>query len=290
MIRRQRVRFGVMYNPTVQGVDPQRLVAHARLAEECGFEGFYLPEHLALHPGAKIGDFELPMDLPFLDPLDSLAFVAAATERILLGTAVLLLPYQHPVVLAKRLATLDVLSGGRMRLFTTGVGALPGEAAAVGVDYPSRGRRANEAIDVLRLLWTGGVEGVSFSGEFFDLTDLCLRPTPVGGAALPVHVGGSGRAAARRAGRRGDGWFPGGGLTPHDRAALWALVRETARAAGRDPDAIEQTRWGSVGMTPAQAEQLAEEGVTRVVVSATTTDPAEQRDQLGALAERFGLG
>jgi probable F420-dependent oxidoreductase len=284
------MRFGVLYNPAVHGVDPGRLVAHARLAEECGFEGFHLPEHLALHPGARIGGFELPADLPFLDPLDGLAFVAAGTERILLGTAVLLLPYQHPVVVAKRLATLDVLSGGRMRLLATGVGALPGEAAAVGVDYPSRGRRANEAIDVLRLLWTGGPDGVSFAGEFFEFTDLCLRPTPVGGAALPVHVAGSSRAAARRAGLRGDGWFPGGGLTPDGRAALWELVRETARSAGRDPDAIEQTRWGSIGMTPAQAERLAAEGATRVVVSATATDPAEQHDQLRAFAERFGLG
>src|SRR5689334_10825997 len=124
-----------MYNPTTQGVDPRRLLAHARLAEECGFEGFYLPEHGALYPGAKLGDFELAPDLPFLDPLDALSFVAAGTDRILLGTAVVLLPYQHPVVLAKRLATVDVLSGGLMRLFTTGVGVLPGEAAAVGVDF-----------------------------------------------------------------------------------------------------------------------------------------------------------
>jgi probable F420-dependent oxidoreductase len=282
------VRFAVMDNPTVQGLDPQRLVARARLAEECGFEGFVLPEHGALYPGAKLGHVELPPDTPFLDPLDALAFVAAATERILLGTAVLLLPYQHPVVLAKRLATVDVLSGGRMRLFTVGVGVLPGEAAAVGVDFRTRGRRANEAVDVLRLLWAGGPEGVSHTGEFFAFTDLCTRPAPIGGA-LPVHVAGSSRAAARRAGLRGDGWFPGGGLSPQDRAGLWELVRETAREAGRDPGAIEYTRWGAVGLTPEQVERLAEEGVTRVVVSATATDPAERRAQLSAFAARFGL-
>src|SRR3954454_20691629 len=220
---------------------------------------------------------------------DARAFVAAATERIRLATAVMLLPYQHPVVLAKRLAAVDVLSGGRLRLFTMGVGVLPGEAAAVGVDFHTRGRRANEAVDVLRLLWTGGPEGVSFAGEFFGFTDLCTRPAPIGGA-LPVHVAGSSRAAARRAGLRGDGWFPGGGLSPEDRAGLWELVRETARGAGRDPDVIEHTRWGSVGLTPAQVERLAGEGVTRVVISATATDPGELREQLGGFAERFGLG
>ncbi|MCI2421414.1 LLM class flavin-dependent oxidoreductase [Saccharopolyspora sp. K220] len=99
-----------------------------------------------------------------------MSFVAAATERILLGTGVLLLPYHHPVTLAKRLATVDVLSKGRMRLLAIGVGALPGEASAVGVDFDSRGRRADEAIDVMRLLWGGDEEGVSFQGEFFTST------------------------------------------------------------------------------------------------------------------------
>jgi hypothetical protein len=92
--------------------------------------------------------------LPIVDPLECLAFVAAWTTTILLGTGVLL-PFHHPVVLAKRLATIDVLSSGRMRLFTIGVSSLPGEAAAVGVEWATRGRRADEAIDVLRALWGG---------------------------------------------------------------------------------------------------------------------------------------
>jgi alkanesulfonate monooxygenase SsuD/methylene tetrahydromethanopterin reductase-like flavin-dependent oxidoreductase (luciferase family) len=92
--------------------------------------------------------------LSFMDPLACLGFIAAATSRIILGTAVLQLPYHHPVTLAKRLATIDVLSRGRMRLLTVGLGSLPAEAAAVGVDYTTRGRRADEAIDVKRLLWS----------------------------------------------------------------------------------------------------------------------------------------
>ncbi|QQQ80074.1 TIGR03619 family F420-dependent LLM class oxidoreductase [Saccharothrix sp. 6-C] len=283
------MKFAVSYSTPYFGVDPDRLVAHARHAEECGFEALYLPEHIAVYPGAAVGGHEIPPGLPYADPLDCLAFVASATRRILLGTGVLLLPYHHPVVLAKRLATVDVLSKGRMRLLTVGLGTLPGEARAIGVDFGTRGRRADEAIDVLRSLWAGGEEGVGFSGEFFAFEDLCSFPKPLGVAHLPIHVGGSSRAAARRAGRRGDGYFPGGALTPDERALQWDLVRATAVEAGRDPAALDYTRWGSIGMSTDTAAAFAAQGVTRVVVSATSADPGEQRDQLSAFAERFGL-
>jgi probable F420-dependent oxidoreductase len=292
--RRQRlasrvVRFAISYQPAHHGIDPDRLVAYARHAEECGFEGLYLPEHVVLHPGMTLGTFELPPATPYLDPVDALAFVAAATSRLLLGTGVLLLPYHHPVTLAKRLATVDVLSNGRLRLLTVGVGALPGEARAVGVDFASRGRRADEAIDVLRLLWSGGADGVSHDGEFFPFEDLCSFPHPVGGP-LPIHVGGSSTAAARRAGLRGDGWFPGGALTPDERARQLDVARATAAGAGRDPAALEYTRWASIDLPAASVEAYAEQGVTRLVVSATADEPPEQLAQLSAFAARFGLG
>jgi probable F420-dependent oxidoreductase len=284
------MKFAVSYNTAYYGVDPENILGYARHAEACGFEALYLPEHVALYPGAMLGTYPLPPALPIADPLDCLSFVAAATERLLLGTGVLLLPYHHPVVLAKRLATIDVLSKGRMRLLTVGVGALPGEAAAVGVDFGTRGRRADEAIDVLRLLWDGGEDGVSYHGEFFDFDNLCSFPKPYGVARLPVHVGGSSRAAARRVGNRGDGYFAGGALAPNERASQWDLARSTASAAGRDPDALEYTRWGSIDLTAEKVEVFAAQGVTRIVVNATTADPAQQRDELSALAERFGLG
>ena len=137
------MKFGVSYNTGFLGSDPDRLIAVARHAEDCGFESFYVPEHIVLYPGAMLGRTPIPPALPFADPLEVLGFVAAATRRILLGTGVLLLPYHHPVVLAKRLATIDVLSKGRMRLLTVGLGTLPGEAAAAGVDFATRGRRAS---------------------------------------------------------------------------------------------------------------------------------------------------
>ena len=284
------MKFGIIYNTSQLGVDPSRIIAVARHAEDCGFESFYLPEHIALYPGAMLGAHPLPPDLPLADPLSTLSFVAAATRRILLGTGVLLLPFRHPVILAKELATIDVLSGGRMRLLTVGLGVLPGEAEAVGVDFRTRGRRADEAIDVLHLLWAGGADGVSFAGEFFSFTSLTSFPKPLGAATLPVHVGGSSRAAARRAGLRGDGYFPGGGLTAAGRASQVELMRETARAAGRDPAALEYTRWGSLGLSAADVEDLAGQGVTRLVVPAASPDLGDQLGEMSAFAARLGLG
>src|SRR6201992_1943637 len=183
------MKFGLSWNTGFLGNDPVLRVAAARHAEACGFESFYVPEHIALYPGAALGTFTIPATMPVADPLQCLGFVAAVTTRLLLGTSVLLLPYHHPVALAKRLATLDVLSKGRMRLLTVGGGALPGGAGGGGGDFAPRAR----------------------------------------------HRG----AAAGRAGLRGDGYFPGGRLTPAERDAQLELMRVTASAAGRDAGALE---------------------------------------------------
>ncbi|MFG1927720.1 TIGR03619 family F420-dependent LLM class oxidoreductase [Cryptosporangium sp. NPDC048952] len=275
------MRFGVSYSTAGNGMNPDRLLRFAQHAEACGFESFYVPEHLVLYPGAQVYGNELPADLEFADPLDLLTFVAAATHRIVLGTAVLLLPYRHPIVLAKRLATIDALSRGRMRLLTIGLGSLPGEAEAMGVDFATRGRRADESIDALRQLWGGDAE--------FNGVVVRSYPKPFNGDVLPIHVAGSSAPAARRAGKRGDGYFPGGALTPTDRAAQWELVRSTAAANGRDPDALEYTRWGSINAGPSQVEVLAAEGVTRLVVNAFGDTLDEQLDQLSAFASRHKL-
>ncbi|NKY26184.1 TIGR03619 family F420-dependent LLM class oxidoreductase [Nocardia gamkensis] len=210
-------------------------------------------------------------------------------RRLLLGTGVLLLPYRHPVVLAKRLATIDVLSAGRMRLLTVGLGALPGEARAMGVDFHTRGRRADEAIDVLRLLWSGGREGVDYDGEFYAFDKLCSYPKPLGAKALPIHVGGSSRAAARRAGRRGDGYFAGGMLDDTERELQIELARKAAAEAGRDPAALEYTRWGSADLPVEQVRQLEDRGVTRIVVNLAPGTADEQHDRMSEFAERFDL-
>jgi alkanesulfonate monooxygenase SsuD/methylene tetrahydromethanopterin reductase-like flavin-dependent oxidoreductase (luciferase family) len=203
---------------------------------------------------------------------------------------VLLLPYHHPVVLAKRLATIDLLSRGRMSLLIIGLGVLPGEAGAAGVSFATRGRRADESIDVLRLLWNGDASGVSHNGEFFSLDAACSFPKPHGGCSLPIHVGGSSLAAARRAGRRGDGYFPGGRLTSEQRAEQLAAMRAEALAAGRDSGALEYTRWGNIDMTVDEVDAMASGGVTRLVVGPGSKDLAGMRSEMSSLARRMRLG
>src|SRR5262249_42291917 len=278
---------GVRTTTALAGPARATLKAIARPADDLGFESFYVPEHVTLYPGARVGEVEFAPDLPIADPLECLAFVAASTTAILLGTGALLLPFHHPVVLAKRLATIDVLSSGRMRLLTIGVSSLPGEAAAVGVDYATRGRRANEAIDVLRALWAGDATGTSFGGEFYSFKNVTSYPKPL--QMLPIHVAGSSAAAARRAGRRGDGFFSGGRLAPAERLALIELMHTTALAEGRDPEVLGSTLWGSIDMEPSGAEAYAAQGVDRLVVSTTSTDLDEQLRQLEAFATLHGL-
>jgi probable F420-dependent oxidoreductase len=283
------VKFGLAYNTAHYGTDPDLMAGAARHAQDCGFESFYTSEHIVMYPGATAGPVQFPPDLAVADPLDCLAYVAAATSELLLGTSVLLLPYHHPVLLAKRLATIDALSRGRMSLLTVGLGVLPGEAAAVGVDFSTRGRRADEAIDVLRLLWGGDADGVSYQGEFFSLTAACSFPKPYGGRILPVHVGGSSLAAARRAGRRGDGYFPGGRLTLEQRNAQIIAMRAEAVAAGRDPEVLEYTRWGQIDMTADEVGAHASQGVTRLVVGPGSTELPGMLDEISSFARRLGL-
>lgn len=285
------MKFGLAYNTAYYGTDPDLMVTAAQHAEKCGFESFYTSEHIVMYPGAMLpGYVPLQPDLAVADPLGCLAYVAAATSTLLLGTAVLLLPYHHPVVLAKQLSTIDVLSRGRMSLLTVGLGVLPGEAAAAGVDFATRGRRADEAIDVLRLLWGGDAAGISFSGEFFSFTAACSFPKPHDGRILPVHVGGSSLAAARRAGRRGDGYFPGGRLTAEQRAEQITVMRAEATAAGRDPAALEYTRWGQIDMTADEVQARASQGVTRLVVGPRSTELAGLQAELSSFAHRLALG
>ena len=213
------MKFAILYNTAAYGTHPDAVIRVAQHAEACGFESFLVPEHLVLYPGATLGTFQVPPTTAVADPLELLSFVAGITDRIVLGTAVLLLPYRHPVVLAKQLATIDILSRGRLQMITVGLGTLDREAAAVGVEFATRGRRADEAIDVLRKLWSGGADGVSHSGEFFAFDDVCIFPKPCS-AVLPIHIAGSSRAAARRAGRLGDGYFPGGACSRRRSALL----------------------------------------------------------------------
>src|ERR1700691_5986879 len=209
------VKFAVVA-PVAAGVtaDPRWMAAFARHVEACGFESIVAVEHTVLatrydsvYPYDPSGRVELPADCPVPDPLDLLSFLIGHTERLGLATGVLVLPNHHPVVLAKRAATVDALSGGRLRL-CVGVGWLREEIEACGIDFESRGRRADEQLAVLRALWDQRPDGVTHRGEFFQLENVVCSPNPIAGQRLAVHIGGHSKAAARRAGRFGDGFQP----------------------------------------------------------------------------------
>lgn len=201
----------------------------------------------------------------------------------------LVLPNHHPVVLAKRAATVDALSGGRLRL-CVGVGWLKEEIEACGVEFDSRGRRADEQLAVLRTLWGDRSEGTSYHGEFFNFDDAMCYPKPIAGEWLPIHIGGHSGAAARRAGRLGDGFQPLGVTGPR-LASLIALMREEASSAGRDPAGLEVSLGHVVSKIDAErAGGLVDQGADRIVLAMPpTTDIEQAKDILSACAQRLSL-
>ncbi|MDQ8706037.1 LLM class F420-dependent oxidoreductase [Streptomyces sp. LHD-70] len=261
--------------PVALGVtaEPDEVVRFARHAEELGFESLSAVEHAVVNRDteshyryAPDGKLQLPDDCPYPDPLELLAFLAGATDRIGLSTGVLVLPNHNPVVLAKRLATLDRLSRGRLRI-CLGLGWMGEEIEACGGDFRRRGRIADEAIDLVRELWRGRDEqGVTFDGEFFTLRGAHSYPKPHRASGVPLHIGGHSAAAARRAGRRGDGFQPLG-LAGEELQAVVSLMREEARAAGRDVEKVKLTL-GAVLPSAADKVEWAEGlGADRLLLS-----------------------
>jgi len=274
--------------PVAAGVtaDPTWMTTFARHVEACGFESIVAVEHTVLmtqyssvYPYDESGRVEIPADCPVPDPLDLLAFLAASTTTLGLATGVLVLPNHHPVVLAKRVATLDALSAGRVRL-AVGMGWLREEIEACGAPFDSRGRRADEQIEVLRLLWEGRPDGADFAGEFFQFAHAACHPTPV--RRIPIHLGGHTRAAARRAGRL----VAGAELTE-----LVAVMREEAERAGRDPDSLELSLGHMVTKIDGErAGRLVELGADRVVLAMPpTSDIDEACDEVSECARRLAL-
>jgi probable F420-dependent oxidoreductase len=291
------LKFGVLA-PVAAGItaDPRWMAAFARHLEACGFESIAAVEHTVLatrydsvYPYDRSGRVELAADCAVPDPLDLLSFLAGHTDRLGLATGVLVLPNHHPVVLAKRAATVDVLSGGRLRL-CVGVGWLREEIEACGTDFHSRGRRTDEQLSVLRALWDDKSHGVTHQGEFFHFENVVCSPKPIAGQHLPVHIGGHSKAAARRAGRFGDGFQPLG-VTGAQLDGLLALMRDEAAAAGRDPAAIEVSLGHSVTKVDAErAERLAAQGANRLVLAMSPiTDLEQAKDELSACAQRLSL-
>ncbi len=261
------MKFGLRYCNTGRYVDPAKAVELVQAAEAAGFESAWTVEHTVVPAGyasaypysadGRMAGGAEALSLP--DPLIWLAYVAAATRRIKLATGILILPQHNPVVIAKQVATLDHLSSGRM-LLGIGVGWLKEEFDVLGASFDERGERTDEYVRVLRALWQQ--ERPSFHGETVNFDGAYCRPQPVNGT-VPVIIGGHSTAAARRAGRLGDGFFPARG-TPE---ALINLARRTATDCERDPHALEITL--SVPASLDEIPRLAALGVSRVLVPVT---------------------
>ncbi|MFF1569254.1 LLM class F420-dependent oxidoreductase [Streptomyces sp. NPDC058293] len=266
--------------------------------EECGVESLWTVEHVAvaeryepLYPYSDDG--RIPGSsgaVPMPDPLETIAFLAGSSSSLRFGTAMIVAPLHSPVVLAKRAATIDRHSGGRLML-GLGIGWQKEEYAAVGVPYKDRGQRLEECVGAMRALWRSGP--ASYQGRHVSFEGLHSLPRPAGGA-VTVVLGGNSDPAVRRAGRIGDGWFPYT-ITPEDFGRQADLLREAARGEGRPEDAVEITVWpGSCdrerAADPSWVRGFVDAGATRLVIAPRVrgSDGISGPRGLDALREQIG--
>lgn len=209
--------------------DPRVAARIAALAEDLGYDSVWAGDHVVL-PRPRVAPSPAEPEAPFLDPLVALAHLAGRTERIALGTGVVVLPQRNPLVLAKQLASLDVLSRGRL-VFGMAAGYLEPEMRAVGVPPEGRGARADEYLAAMRSLWYD--DEPAFHGRHIDFAGVDAHPRPVQ-RPIPVVAGGHSPAALRRAARHADGWY-GWMLGRRAAAETIARLRTLTAEAGRDP-------------------------------------------------------
>ena len=232
------MRFGFAL-PTA--MDGDALCRFAQAAESLGFESIWAPDHIVLptatttqYPYSADGSFPRPGHEPFLETMTVLSYVAACTERIRIGSTVIIVPYRNPVVQAKMFASLDVLSGGRA-VCGVGVGWLEKEFETLGVPYSERGLRTDEYLAIFKCLWTE--KDPEFHGRYYSFDGIQFYPKPIQKPHIPIWVGGHTRRAVRRAVTYGDAWHLTK-QTPEYVAGLLPYLREQAAAAGRDPGEI----------------------------------------------------
>ena len=260
------MKVGLTFFPT----RPHMLIPSAKRAEELGYESLWFPEHLVFPVESQsvypYGDRDRGAPLPgtyLVDPFIAMSYVAALTSRIRLGTAVYILPLRNPITTARAVATLDVLSQGRV-LLGIGAGWLKEEFEVTGEPFDNRGGRMDEMMQILKQLWTEPT--VSFQGKFYSFPPVGFEPKPVS-APIPLLVGGETRAALRRAARLGDGWF-GMGHTPESARERVQQLRELRAQAGREREPFEVTVGCSGPATPERLKQYQDAGVHRVTLAA----------------------
>lgn len=194
------MNFGIVLPTFGPGASRLAIIDTALAAERLGFDSVWVTDHLAL-PQADAERFGR-----IFEAVTTLSYLAASTSRVRLGISTLVLPQRNPVEVAKEVATIDALSGGRV-IFTAGIGWSEGEYANLGQDFKNRGRRMDEALKVLRTIWRSG-SAVSFQGEFYRFTQAVISPSPVQAGGPPLWVAGNSPAALKRAVYYADGWHP----------------------------------------------------------------------------------
>ncbi|MBI2158219.1 MAG: LLM class F420-dependent oxidoreductase [Candidatus Rokubacteria bacterium] len=270
---------------------PDGLARVARAAERLGYHSLWTFQRL-LYPVAPKNEYYGTPGAAWpeafravLDPPATLAFVAALTTRVRLGVSVLLMPFYSPVVLAKQLATLDVLSRGRLDV-GLGLGWSLDEYEAAGASLARRGARADEFVRCLKAMWAD--DPVEFAGEFYRVPRALVSPKPVQRPHPPILIGGYAEAVFRRAVRLGDG-YTGGNIPLAELAPLVARLRALAREAGRDPEALpivcRRALRGSLDEIRADVRRYAEAGVTELFLDPNFQPGGASVDGVLALME-----
>ena len=262
--------------------DKAAVNAVAQAAEELGFESLWVGEHpVLIDPRERPSP--LPPLTPLLDPVAVISYLACCTSRMKLATGIVILPLRNPVILAKQLATADVLSDGRA-ILGVGVGYVPGEYAAIGVDFATRGRRADEYIDALRSLWAD--DQPVCRGEFTSVSGVQSRPRPTAAGGVPIVASGTATRALRRAATKADGWY--GFFLDVEGCAqavgeLARLSEHGARPAGLGRLEITVTPPNGA-VAPEEVKRYADLGVDRLVVMRDFGDMGGQPSPDGATA------
>jgi probable F420-dependent oxidoreductase len=277
------MKFGLAFANTGPLSDGPTAATCMRHVEAAGFESIWTVEHVLVpvgyqstYPYASSGKMPGGESVDIPDPLVWLAYVGAATQHIKLGTGILILPQRNPAIVAKEVASLDRLTGGRV-LLGVGVGWLEEEFDSLNVPFEGRGARTDAYVAALRQLWTG--DEVTLDDGYQRWDRVVSKPTPVNGS-VPIIIGGHSNAAARRAGRIGDGFFPGKG-SPERLRELFTVMAQAAEDAGRDPASIELTasHAGVMGDDPVGAvEELRSLGVSRAIVAPLAWDEESARE------------
>ncbi len=240
------MKFGISISNTGPTAHRESMVALAGLAQELNFDSIWVGDHVFLpyqmspiYPYSATGKSGLQPSDNIFDPLITLGFMAAKVDKLMLGIGVLVIPYRNPLVMAKMLATLDVLSKGRLVL-GIGVGWMREEFETLGASFEDRGSVTDEYIQIFKGLCT--TEEFDFQGEHYQVSNVAFYPRPAQSPHPPVWVGGHSSSALKRVVRLGDGWQPAE-LSPSELAEKLEVIRRLCHAAGRDPDTIEISNW-----------------------------------------------